>query len=179
MEARGKERARREGGRKRHRACCSCNLDAQVVYRGACIFHCLVSPRCGAARRIRRRVHIHDVPVDVCIDEKIASVPTYRGRLPSAMFYPFLSLSPPISCSPHFFCVSPFFFSPFLFFPTIQSFFCVALGTLMLLSLFFLLAFSSQTIWSDGFFQRHDATIRGRSNYLIKESRIELRSYSK
>lgn len=93
MEARGKERARREGGRERHRACCSCNLDAQVVYRGACIFHCLVSPRCGAARRIRRRVHIHDVPVDVCIDEKIASVPTYRGRLPSAMLYPFLSLS--------------------------------------------------------------------------------------
>lgn len=112
------EREGREGGRERHRACCSCNLDAQVVYRGACIFHCLVSPRCGAARRIRRRVHIHDVPVDVCIDEKIASVPTYRGRLPSAMLCPFLSLSlsPPISCSPHFFCVSPFFFSPFLFF---------------------------------------------------------------
>lgn len=87
------EREGREGGRERHRACCSCNLDAQVVYRGACIFHCLVSPRCGAARRIRRRVHIHDVPVDVCIDEKIASVPTYRGRLPSAMLYPFLSLS--------------------------------------------------------------------------------------
>lgn len=158
MEARGKERARREGGRERHRACCSCNLDAQVVYRGACIFHCLVSPRCGAARRIRRRVHIHDVPVDVCIDEKIASVPTYRGRLPSAMLCPFLSLSSYLLFSTFFLRIS-FLLLSLSFFSDYTVIFCVALGTLMLLSLFFLLAFSSQTIWSDGFFQRHDATI--------------------
>jgi len=84
---------------------CSCNLDAQVVYRGACIFHCLVSPAspraalCGAARGIHRAECIRDVPVDVCIDEKIASVPVYRGRPPSPACPLSLSLSLSLSFS--------------------------------------------------------------------------------
>jgi len=105
----GKKRGRAGGEREKLSLLCSCNLDAQVVYRGACIFHCLVSPLslslshslpqpprytlCGAARGIRRAECIRDVPVDVCIDEKIASVPIlYRGR-PSPVHSPSLSLS--------------------------------------------------------------------------------------
>lgn len=88
---------------------CSCNLDAQVVYRGACIFHCLAFPRaayCGAARGIHPAECIRDVPVDVCIDEKIASVPIYRGRPPPAA-------RPLLSSFPHFFPRPPLSLSSF------------------------------------------------------------------
>lgn len=86
---------------------CSCNLDAQVVYRGACIFHCLASPReprraalCGAARGIHRAECIRDVPVDVCIDEKIASVPISRSPTPPSRIFSLASSFSAFFCPP-------------------------------------------------------------------------------
>jgi len=55
----GKEKERKERdrwrGKEKEIELCSCNLDAQVVYRGACIFHCLVFPASRRALRCSSR----------------------------------------------------------------------------------------------------------------------------
>jgi hypothetical protein len=125
---RGKSVGEREGREgERLSLLCSCNLDAQVVYRGACIFHCLVSPSLSsptsalhsAVQLAEYAECIRDVPVDVCIDEKIASVPIlYRGRPPPGRAF----LLPSLPLFPHSFPYHSILVFPYSFFQAVPSF---------------------------------------------------------